>query len=258
MTFSTPTDHEHAQTPAPAPQPRASTTLGVISLVLGIIAFLTGWVPGLGLVLGVAAIVLGSVSLRKRRAKGFSITGIILGSIATLVSIGVTIFLVVGLANWEATRSAPLEEIPEPAPTAEPLTAEEMSEFKEVDDATLAQILDDPSSHEEEMLIIYGSMGSPLVLEGPDGEELCLMAFSPSATAEPSPDDDPFFGKQAIGIAEGTLHECAMLDSFVFPDAAALSAKKKMWVVVSGQTLLHGPSDDKAEDLALFIVAQTE
>jgi len=69
----------------------SSTAFGITSLVLGIIGFLTGGI-GLGLLFGVLAIIFGGISLRRSAAKGMSIAGIILGSIATLASL---IFLMV-------------------------------------------------------------------------------------------------------------------------------------------------------------------
>lgn len=257
MTFSPPTENDPAPELAAARQPSASNTLGIISLVLGIIAFLTGWVPVLGLILGIGAIVLGALALAKRQNKGFSITGLVLGGVAALISIGATIFVITGVANWNAEFGGPAVETVEPAPSAEPLTAEDLSQFKEVDDATLAQILDDPAPHAEELLIIYGSMGQPLLKEGADGEELCLMSFSPSATEETNTEDDPF-EKLAAGIAEGNLYECSMIEDFVTPDAASLSGKKRMWVVVLGTTTPVEGSGGETVQLPVFLVVQTE
>ncbi|WP_111719817.1 DUF4190 domain-containing protein [Homoserinimonas sp. OAct 916] len=257
MTFSPPTEQHPVSEPLTAPVAHASSTLAVISLVLGIIAFLTGWVPCLGLILGIGAVVLGAISLVRRQGKGFSITGIILGSIAALVSIGATIFLIVGLANWNTGLFAPLEESGEPTPAAEALTAEELSQFLEVDDTTLMQIMDDPASHLAKTLIIYGSMGEPLILTGADGEGLCVMEFSPSATADTNPGVDPL-ATRAVGIGDGTLYECPMLDSFAVPDADSLSGKKKMWVIVSGETMPREGYDGDTTDAAVFAVVQTE
>lgn len=211
----------------------------------------------LGFVIGVVAIVFGTISLKKHQAKGFSITGVVLGAIATLVSIAMTIVLIVGLANWNDDVPAPSAAIEESAPTAESLTAEELSQFTDVDDATLAQIIDNPASFDGEMLIIYGSMGEPLVATGPDGEYMCVMKFSPSATEEENPDVNPF-EIRAAGVGGGTLDECPMLDAFVTPNPAALSAKKKMWVIVSGQGMPVEGSDGETERIVLFGVVKTE
>ena len=77
-------------------QPRNG--MGVAALVVGIIALLFSWFPGVGL-LGVVAIILGIVGLsrvRKRMAtnRGMSIAGIVLGALATIIGIIVLIITV--------------------------------------------------------------------------------------------------------------------------------------------------------------------
>lgn len=241
--------------PAPAQPAGASTGLGVSSLVVGIVAVIAGWVPVLGLILGIVAVILGGISLAKRRARGFSISGIILGAVAALISLAVTIFLIVGFATFERGLFEGTTDPPSPSPSAQPLSEEELSEFVDVDDATLAEIMNDPATYAEMTLIIYGSFGEPLILAGPDGEELCLMEFTPSATPEGTPGEQPF-ERRAAAIADGTLYECAMIDEFVSPGAGALSSKK-MWVIVAGTTLPKD-GDDGESDLVIFGVAQIE
>ena len=79
-----------------AEQPRNG--IGIAALVVGIVALLFSWFPGAGL-LGIVAVILGVVGLsrvRKRLAtnRGMSITGIVLGALATLIGIGVLILTV--------------------------------------------------------------------------------------------------------------------------------------------------------------------
>lgn len=80
---------------APSITLRPARKLAVTALIIGVIALLTAAVPVLGAVLGIASIIFGAVALKKRQPKGFSLTGLILGILATIVSIVVTITLVV-------------------------------------------------------------------------------------------------------------------------------------------------------------------
>lgn len=80
--------------------PAVSTTNGIAiaSLVVGIVAFVFGWVPFLGFAVGATAIVLGIIALKKQAAnKGLPIAGIITGALGALWSIVLTIFFIVGI-----------------------------------------------------------------------------------------------------------------------------------------------------------------
>lgn len=90
--------------PAPAQfqgqyQPKPSSALAITALVLGIIGFLSG-LFFVGGALGIAAIIVAIVALKKTKAgtasgKGMAITGIILGAlaiIATIIMVLITIW----------------------------------------------------------------------------------------------------------------------------------------------------------------------
>lgn len=117
--------------PMPAPvavqvnvnQSRAAHSLGIASLVLGILSFFVCWIPfvgfgfgGLGLVLGIAGLVFSII--RKGSGIGYSIAGIAVSSVAVLIGIG---FLVVVSGMFsaidETVRELKTEET-EPPPTA--------------------------------------------------------------------------------------------------------------------------------------------
>lgn len=92
---------------APAPAPTAPAGLAITALVIGILSFLVGWVPVLGILAGLVAVVFGVIALALRQSKPMSIVGLSLGSVAALTSLVVTI----GLANLgdvatEAARSS--------------------------------------------------------------------------------------------------------------------------------------------------------
>jgi CHASE2 domain-containing sensor protein len=60
---------------------------------VGIAAFIFGWIPFAGLILAVVGIVLGILTLRKPRGKGFGVTGLILSGLAVLTGLMV-LFLI--------------------------------------------------------------------------------------------------------------------------------------------------------------------
>lgn len=84
-----------AEVTTKTPQPASSssvTGIGIAALVVGIVAFISGWIAIWGVLAGVAAIILGVIALKKSKGnKGFGITGIVLGAVATLTSIVFTI-----------------------------------------------------------------------------------------------------------------------------------------------------------------------
>ena len=61
------------------------------ALIVGITAFLFGLLPVFGALVGIAAVILGSIALTKQQSKGMGIAGIVLGGIAILSSMGVTV-----------------------------------------------------------------------------------------------------------------------------------------------------------------------
>jgi len=81
-------------TAAPA---HVSNGLAIASLVTGIVAFVFGWAPFFGFVAGVAAVILGIISLKKLQNKGMSIAGIITGGLGALWSIIVTALFIISI-----------------------------------------------------------------------------------------------------------------------------------------------------------------
>ena len=73
--------------PSPAGTPVPSTGLAIASLILGILATLSG-IFFIGGLFGIAAIVLGIIALQKKVGKGMSITGIITGALGILGTLG--------------------------------------------------------------------------------------------------------------------------------------------------------------------------
>jgi hypothetical protein len=86
----------------PAQNPAQKPPVGgvaIAALVVGIIAFLLGWVVGLGFLLGVAGIILGILAMRTKPGKTFGVIGLILSGIATLTNIVATFLFVMLLGG---------------------------------------------------------------------------------------------------------------------------------------------------------------
>lgn len=75
--------------PSATPAPKG---LAITALVVGIVAFPTGLVPVLGLILGAVGLIIGIIALVKKQPKGFALTGVILSAVAAIVSLVVTLF----------------------------------------------------------------------------------------------------------------------------------------------------------------------
>ncbi len=107
---STPTPPPLPQQPSVPPVPSATAPgaakgLAVTALVLGIIAFLFGWLGlfsifGAGnIVTAIAAIIFGIIALTKKQPKGLALTGLILGAVALLATVALIIVSTIGYAS---------------------------------------------------------------------------------------------------------------------------------------------------------------
>jgi len=105
MTIDSPPDHsdsvpERAPDGAPIPaSPQRRAGIVRAALIVGISAFVIGWIPVLGLLLGLTGIVLGILALRKPGGKAFGLTGLIGSSLAVLTNVAVTIVIVISLVS---------------------------------------------------------------------------------------------------------------------------------------------------------------
>lgn len=108
--------------------------LAITALIIGIVAFFSGWVPIWGIIAGAAAVSLGAIALRKRQNKALAITGLALGGLAALTSIITTLVMIAGLAAGPTSLSStPLDSktpggstapSPEPKQSASPKPVE--------------------------------------------------------------------------------------------------------------------------------------
>lgn len=61
--------------------------MAIAALIVGIVAFIFGWVPFFGLLVAAVGVVLGILALRQPRGKGFGITAVVLSGLAALTGI---------------------------------------------------------------------------------------------------------------------------------------------------------------------------
>lgn len=87
--------HEHESTKSNH-QPQQNG-LAIAAMVVGIVSLTIGWLPFGGLALGIAAIVMGAIALKKKTNKGMSITGIVTGGISVLWNLFVTAMFVIAM-----------------------------------------------------------------------------------------------------------------------------------------------------------------
>ena len=88
--------------PYSAPPPDKSGGKAVVSLVMGIISFLTWCIPVMGSCVSLIGLILGLQS-RKGSSKGMAITGIVLSSITLAVSLVINVLFVVRIVGEMST-----------------------------------------------------------------------------------------------------------------------------------------------------------
>lgn len=89
----------------PAMPPKPRNGMGVAALIFGILALLTCWLPGVGLVLGILAIVFGIVGRGRANRlqatnKGVATTGLVLGILSLIVNVIIAVLFFLGLAAF--------------------------------------------------------------------------------------------------------------------------------------------------------------
>ena len=81
-----------------APQPPTGAGgLAIAALVVGIGAFLTGWLSFVSIPLGITGIVLGILAIRRPRGRGLGITGLILSALGFLTGVVVSVLVLLSI-----------------------------------------------------------------------------------------------------------------------------------------------------------------
>lgn len=87
------------------PQPTQTKGLAISALIVGIASLVFCWIPVIGILGGIAAVVLGIIAIKKAQSKGMSITGIITGALAILSATAILIFTVMFITAVSDTVS---------------------------------------------------------------------------------------------------------------------------------------------------------
>lgn len=91
--------------PAGGPPPEPKNGMAVAALVFGILALLTCWLPVIGLILGILAIIFGVIGrnrVRRMQAtnKGAATAGLVLGVLSLIINLIISVLFFLGLATF--------------------------------------------------------------------------------------------------------------------------------------------------------------
>lgn len=75
------------------------TAFGVTSLVTGIIAFVTGWLPFFSIPLGAVAIIFGILGMKRPDSKGMAIAGLVAGIVGAVFGLSVVVFWIIAVTT---------------------------------------------------------------------------------------------------------------------------------------------------------------
>ncbi|WP_223269522.1 hypothetical protein [Frigoribacterium sp. ACAM 257] len=174
------------------------------ALVLGILAFLTGLVKVLGLLLAIAAVALGIAALVKKQQKGLAVVGLALGSVALLTGI-----IVAGAGADDSNSSSTAASETEPAEPAEEASVEAEPSEAPVSEAS------EPEPAESEAPAETGTVENPVpqpyVAKGLlGGEKYSLTARIVDANANAAVEQYNMFNSEAPAGFKYVVAELAM------------------------------------------------
>ncbi|MFB7249961.1 DUF4190 domain-containing protein [Microbacterium sp. NPDC056234] len=96
--------------------------LAITALILGIAAFVTAWIPFIGLIVAIAGIVVGIIAVRRRQGRPLSITGLVLSGVGFLIALVMTLIIAVLIPiavedsySSSAGVHSSVQEIPDPS-----------------------------------------------------------------------------------------------------------------------------------------------
>lgn len=198
------------QDTVPGQQPGRQKGLAILALCLGLVAAVLCWIPWLGVLLTVAAVIVGIVALVKKQSVALTLIGLIPAAIGLIFALVITVGFTAILATSPAVPGEP--------DSAQP-AGPDLSTFETVDDREMALIHKNPDGSAGKELIIYGDI---IQLDAATGPCNFLM----SAAADPGLD----FGGQfnAFAASGDGSSVCPVFDPLVEGD------RVKLWVTVLG------------------------
>lgn len=136
------------------------------ALALGIAAFLTGWVPLVGTILGALAVTYALIALAHALPKRLAITGLVLGLMGFTASTLLTIGSLFAIATWDTI--GPLlqpqvavvddEDAGARANAVGGGTGAPEGDFASLDDASFAALLEDPTAAYGTRYVVHGEL----------------------------------------------------------------------------------------------------
>ena len=153
----------------------------------------------------------------------------------------------VTLDNETQERSyvPPPTQAPEPTEEPEPTVAAaaDLSEYEEIDERTLAQIVKAPDDHIARQVVVYGRITQ---LDAATGK--CFVRVSISHT----PHDDWYdYEHNSVGFAGDGESDCPVLDPFVADDEV------KLWVTIGG-SLSYDTQIGGSTTVPAYLIADAE
>ena len=88
--------------PAPATVPPArvpADRLARSAMIVGVVAFLGGWLPVLGLILGIAGVILGILAKRRSNRPELGLAAVILSTLAVLTNVVIDVIVITSIVT---------------------------------------------------------------------------------------------------------------------------------------------------------------
>ncbi|TFD85499.1 hypothetical protein E3T61_18315 [Cryobacterium lactosi] len=84
---------------SPGPVRVPADKLAVSAMIVGVVAFLGGWLPVLGLILGTVGVILGLLAKRRSNRPELGLTALILSIMAVLANIVVDVIVIISIVT---------------------------------------------------------------------------------------------------------------------------------------------------------------
>lgn len=221
-------------TPASAPQ-QHSNGLAIAALVVGIVAVLSGWAPFWGVVVGVAAVVLGILALKKNANKGMAIAGLVTGAVGALWSLIITALFIVALTAGSVAINSAQKAIDDVTSEGQALT-EAKKDFAKGETANFADKFE-VKVNSVEMNFSPGQFYTPS-----EGKQYIKV----NATVKNISDESQYVSPYTFGVLDNGISVSA---SYISSDTQMTSGDLTAGATVTGDAVYEVSQD--ANDLKL-------